>query len=267
MARNKNKNENIKVDEVEIKIGATFAEELGIESEKTPEEWIWVDGYKGTDKDMKCRDVQYELLKVFDMPEDTEIKECEAGFHLCLKKEHVFKYYDIGGGNRFFKVKALVRKSDLDSHETMMYPLFRERTKLAAKSIMFVRELSVEEIFEGCVESSWTIEDKQKALEIGVSRVVELKMVEKLQSYGYSELFSQLLVRENCRVVETAIAVGSQSDLSMDMKVFCIFEKIRNPYDYSSKSSANRKAKKVAANLPDNMMAEVWAAAKREESK
>ena len=40
------------------------------------DEWIWVDGYKGTDEDMKCHDFQYELNKQFDMPEDVKIKSC-----------------------------------------------------------------------------------------------------------------------------------------------------------------------------------------------
>ena len=45
------------------------------------EEWIWVTGYKGTDKDMKCRDYQYELGKQHDMPEGTDITMCYSGFH------------------------------------------------------------------------------------------------------------------------------------------------------------------------------------------
>lgn len=37
--------------------------------EMPEEKWIWVDGYKGTDKDMKCRGYQYEFGKQFDIPE------------------------------------------------------------------------------------------------------------------------------------------------------------------------------------------------------
>ena len=85
------------------------------------EEWIWVEGYKGTDKDMKCRDFQYGLGVQYDMPEDQEIQECESGFHLCLYLSDVFHYYEVGCGNRFFKVKALVRKVDKESYLSLRY--------------------------------------------------------------------------------------------------------------------------------------------------
>lgn len=120
--------------------------------EKT-EEWIWVEGYKGTDKNMKCRDFQYELGKQFDMPEDEEIEACNSGFHLCRDLADVYSYYDIGNGNRFFKVKALVRKEDYDRMERessiYMFSLYsRHDSKLAAKSIEFISELTPDEIFE-----------------------------------------------------------------------------------------------------------------------
>ena len=77
------------------------------------EEYIWVKGFKGTDKDMRCQDdYQYELGKQFDLDEDVEPMVCSKGFHFCKKLENVFRYYKIGDGNRFFEVKALVKKSD-----------------------------------------------------------------------------------------------------------------------------------------------------------
>ena len=36
------------------------------DEKKESEEWVWVNGYKGTDKDMKCRDFQYEMHKQID---------------------------------------------------------------------------------------------------------------------------------------------------------------------------------------------------------
>ena len=114
-----------RIGEAAVESGVTFEKLLHVEDEPKPqEEWVWVDGYKGTDKDMKCRDFQYELHKVYDMPEDAEIVECSSGFHLCLEKEHVFRFYDIGKGNRFFKVKALVCRSDYESYGKMEDPFF-----------------------------------------------------------------------------------------------------------------------------------------------
>ena len=53
---------------------------------KEAEEWVWIEGYKGTYRDMTCaNDYQFELGKRFDMDcEGDEIKQCEKGFHLCL---------------------------------------------------------------------------------------------------------------------------------------------------------------------------------------
>ena len=76
----------------------------------TPEKWIWVEGYKGTDKNMCCRNTPYEIGKEYRMPEDTEIKCCVNGFHFSIKLESTFNYYGLYNNNRFFKVRALVRE-------------------------------------------------------------------------------------------------------------------------------------------------------------
>ena len=52
-----------------------------LESEtKETEEWVWVEGYKGTDKNMKAYgNFQYELGKQYDY--EGEIQICANGFH------------------------------------------------------------------------------------------------------------------------------------------------------------------------------------------
>ena len=102
-------NEPIKDD---IGTDKTFEELLM--PDKAEEEWIWVRGFKGTEKDMSCKGYHYELGKQFDLDEDLEPSVCHNGFHFCKKLENVFRYYKIGDGNRFFEVEALVKKSDLD---------------------------------------------------------------------------------------------------------------------------------------------------------
>lgn len=209
--------------------------------EKT-EEWIWVEGYKGTDKDMKCRDYQYELGKPYDMPKDEKIEACESGFHLCLKLNDVFGYYSIGDGNRYFKVKALVRKSDFeeygeypDSGYVTMYgmqmrnPFCSRIDKLAAKSIEFVEELTPDEILKGYITDEWTDEDKQDAIQHGTNYVrkkheaAELeKKKQALIDLGYSIPFASWLMAND--KYDKAFAVGSQPDLSMDMKVLAIMK-------------------------------------------
>ena len=129
-------------------------EELDKACEVTPtepeEEWVWVEGYKGTGKNMCCREFQYELNRQFDMPEDVNIEECENGFHLCLNLHDVFGYYKIGNGHRFFKVKALVRKSDKEKYGKFINDelgwYIGKYDKIVAKSIIFISELTIDEV-------------------------------------------------------------------------------------------------------------------------
>lgn len=208
---------------------ADKAIEASAPKSKPEEEWIWVEDYKGTDKDMKCRDYQYELGVQYDMPEDEEIKECESGFHLCLCLNDVFGYYGIGQGNRFFKVKALVRKSDKDRYGT--YGKYTDpwgyihnssrHDKITSKSIIFESELTIDEILERTEACNLPDKYKQMAVNDSISQAITNYRVDTLTEDGYSLPFVHYMVKNN--KFEVAHALGSQKDLSMDMKVLGIF--------------------------------------------
>ena len=217
------------VDVTKEAVAQVINEVEGYEQERKPEksteEWIWVDGYKGTNADMTCRDFQFELGKQYDMPEDEKILECTNGFHLCLKLEDVFEYYDIGEGHRFFKVRALVQAADVAEYgksysgNWLLFSL-SIRNKLVAKSIEFVEELSIDEIFKGSALESYSEADKRTALTSGIDFVLNQTKVQKLVDFGYSLAFAEYIVQKDKYSV--AYAVGSQEDLSMDMKVLMI---------------------------------------------
>lgn len=199
---------------------------------KEVEEWIWVEGYKATDKDMRCREYQYELGKQFDMPEGAEIKECESGFHLCLTLRDVFSYYAIGGGNRFFKVRALVRKSDKDNYSSFtgmgyyinsLGNIVAPNNKLAAKSIIFLSELTRDEILATTELKGYQDEHKDLAIQCDIETAKTAYRIASLVEDGYSETFATYLVSN--KLFDKAHAIGTCKDCSMDMKVLFIMNK------------------------------------------
>ena len=57
--------------------------------------------YKGFDKDLKCRDFQYEIGKTYEEP---TAELCEKGFHACEYPLDVFEYYSPGNMSRYCEV-------------------------------------------------------------------------------------------------------------------------------------------------------------------
>lgn len=205
------------------------------------EEYIWVKGFKGTNKDMRCQDdYQYELGKQFDLDADVEPVICSKGFHFCKRLENVFKYYNIGNGNRFFEVEALVKKSDWDPEQKKnrtrnpygYLPGFSgSQDKYAAKSIRFIRELTVDEVFEVASDEEargWAEEQKKRAMETSIAAVRAKVREFELCAAGYSPVFSKYIAGNTGRY-KTAIAMSSLPDVSMDVKLMAIF--MDNPSD------------------------------------
>ena len=205
------------------------------------EEYIWVKGFKGTNKDMRCQDdYQYELGKQFDLDVDVEPVICSKGFHFCKRLENVFKYYSIGNGNRFFEVEALVKKSDWDPEQKKnrtrnpygyLPGFIGGEDKYAAKSIRFIRELTVDEVFEVASDEEargWAEEQKKRAMETSIAAVRAKVREFELCAAGYSPVFSKYIAGNTGRY-NTAMAMASLPDVSMDVKLMAIF--MDNPSD------------------------------------
>ena len=88
--------------------------------------------YKGFDKDLKCRDFQFEIGKEF---REDEAKLCSKGFHACENPLDTFKYY-APAESRFCEVEL---DEVTDERES-------EDTKVCGKVIKIGAELSVADL-------------------------------------------------------------------------------------------------------------------------
>ena len=88
-------------------------------------------GYKGTDKDMKCRGFPFEIGKKYTIEGKIEI--CKRGFHFCENLYDVFGYYERNNENRFFEVEA-------------EEPCETNGNKTVTAAIKLVRELTLIEV-------------------------------------------------------------------------------------------------------------------------
>lgn len=204
----------------------TVADDIKEEKVETPEEeYIWVEGYKGTDKDMKCRDYQFELGKKFDMPEGAEISICSSGFHLCPELKQVFRYYDIGDGNRFFKVMALVPKKQTEETQTFWGMNFKQKSeKYAAKEIIFMSECTPDEILNAAYDASklegLTDEEKVEALATSLGEVRKRKTTAELVALGYSEDIAKIAFENDREYLARALV--KQTNISWDTRILAL---------------------------------------------
>ena len=206
------------------------------------EEWVYVEGIKGMTKDMKGYDnFQFEVGKTYI--KDGLIEICKNGFHLSLNLEDVLHHYGICKGNRFFKVRALVRKKDLDEYGTItevdnfFYGKQKIiKNKLVSKEIEILEELSDEELFEEYKKmesgkSRWIedIDDFKYCRKHGENKLAEAKLNVKLIVLGINELLVKILTKDFNSLKSREIFVDyvealSKENISRDMFIYLITE-------------------------------------------
>ncbi|HEY5806155.1 MAG TPA: hypothetical protein VIS56_02085 [Candidatus Saccharimonadales bacterium] len=101
-------------------------------------------GYKGFDKDWKCRGMQYKVGK--SHTHKGEIKLCSEGLHFCENPLDVLNYYDLVDGNI-----AIVEASDV-SDETRP-----EDSKRVAKKLTVKAKLDLSAFVKASVEFVWNL--------------------------------------------------------------------------------------------------------------
>ena len=96
--------------------------------------------YKGFDKDLKCRDFQYEIGKEY---EEKEAIACEKGFHACTNPLNVLQYYPPCYENRYCEVEQ-----DGEFSEN------GDDSKVASTKIKISNEISLEELIQAAIDKS-----------------------------------------------------------------------------------------------------------------
>jgi len=91
--------------------------------------------YKAFDKNLKCREYQFEIGKTYEIEDDPIL--CEKGFHFCRDMQNCFKYYDTD--SRICEVKA---EDIIDGDD-----------KSVCRKITIIRELSQKEIMDKITNS------------------------------------------------------------------------------------------------------------------
>ena len=97
-----------------------------------------ITSYKAFNKNMQCRNFQYEVGKEYEM--DGEIKCCNRGFHACKSPLEVWNYYDMLA-SRFAKVE---QSGKIDEEENS--------TKVCSSKIKISAELKLADIIKLGVE-------------------------------------------------------------------------------------------------------------------
>lgn len=152
--------------------------------------YVWVEGYKGTNQDMTCRDYQYELNKEFEC--EGKVDVCRNGFHFCTYLSEVIEnYYNFDGNRKYFKVKALIPLSD--SKE--------KKEKYAAKKIILTEEVGYKQLEKYIQKHCPLVKSEEDWIECnkigGYTEFVRNIFKTEMTQYGYSETFIDVIFDDN----------------------------------------------------------------------
>ena len=129
-------------------------------------------GYKGFDKDLKCRDLQYEIGK--EAAVDGDIELCKRGIHFCENPHDVFNYYAPGENNRF----AVVEAEDVSDERN------DDDSKRVCKRLTVKAEISVFEICKIAVSTFFENFGFKKKIESADTSNAGYKGAARAGNYG-----------------------------------------------------------------------------------
>ena len=96
--------------------------------------------YKATDKDMKCRGLQYEIGKTVEA--EGPLSLCKNGLHACEAPLELFDYYSPADGSRYFEAEA--EEVSNERHENS--------SKVVAKKLTLGAEIGIPGLVKAHIE-------------------------------------------------------------------------------------------------------------------
>jgi hypothetical protein len=197
---------------------------------KVKPKMIWVDGYKGTNENMKCRDFQYELGKEFIY--DGQIDLCNSGFHACKNLEDVFTYYSLNGKNRFFKIKAFVPENyneNFNKYVVKCDSVGIRTTEFVTSKIQFISECAYNDLKYYITQKYPMIENENEYHDhiCNYDIFAKNKFIKKMINFGYSESFATV-ISNNLNNYENILSYAQAFEdegISKDLKIYMLIKK------------------------------------------
>ena len=98
-----------------------------------------IKSYKGFDKDLKCRDFQYQIGKQYHCTGEIEV--CSNGFHACKNPLDVFYYYPPTNNNRYAETEQAGKLSQHNND-----------SKIASEKILVKAEINLSAMISAAVK-------------------------------------------------------------------------------------------------------------------
>lgn len=187
--------------------------------EKIEPDYVWVEGFKFTDANMcGMNHFQYKLGENYSIPDEPVM--CKNGFHFCLTLSDCLRWYGdvFERHNRFFHVKALVNKKDIESYTYWC--------KSVAKEIVIVSEVSDDDLLAAIKEIYQEVETLDDLTNYKSYKLfLKDKIRNLLHQDGFSDVFISLYtdnyyVRNRYIDRYEHIKAIISEDISHDLKVY-----------------------------------------------
>jgi hypothetical protein len=157
-------------------------------------EVIWIHGFKAMDKNMRCKDVQYEIGKTYTLPLNEGVKVTYSGYHFSKKLDDTCSAYDFNFSSRYFRIRAKwilnPNKIWIDLHEY--------GSTLATEEIEILSEILPEEYVGLAIRKGFqwidTSEHYEKCREIGFKLWRREFLKAKLKTYDYENAIVDWLI-------------------------------------------------------------------------